>query len=573
MNAVLFLFFQRMRLPLITLITAYAVATVGFTLIPGVDDQGEPWRMSVFEAFYVVSYTGSTIGFGEVPYEFSQAQRLWTIASIYLTVFAWLFGIGSIIALLQDPTCRQVIERARLQRGVRRINEPFYIVCGYGDAGALLTGTLSSRHQRVVVIDSDRQRIDRLTVEDLGASVPAFCMDAREPAHLIEAGLRSRWCAGVLAVTGSDQTNLKIAITSKLLNHKAAVYARADRRATADNMRSFGTDHVLEPGVEFCRRLRLALTAADAFRLHHWLSSGPHASLPGTQMPPRGRWILCGYNPLGQALHQTLESLGVDVTVIDSGTEKENNLLPPGSVLGRGTEAPTLEEAGIRSAAAILALTRDDADNLSILVTARELNPKLFLAARENTGANHLLYEAAELDFIGRPSLVVAGSILSQISSPLFQTFIDLIEAEENEVSARLLQRLGHTTDEGPPQVRTVRISHRRSPAVSRALDHGETVLLEALCRDPRHRQALLPVVPLLLQRGDESWLCPEPDTALESGDRILFAGPPSAGPQLDKLLFMDRALRYVRTGEDHPEGWLWRRYRDHQNSSRSRVQ
>ncbi len=558
MNAVLFLFFQRMRVPLITLITAYAIATLGFTLIPGVDDQGEPWRMSVFEAFYVVSYTGSTIGFGEVPYPFSPAQRLWTIASIYLTVIAWLFAISTIIALLQDPTCRQVIEHARLQRSVRRIKEPFYIVCGYGDAGALLTHALSSRQQRTVVIDSDRNRIDRLIVEDLGASVPAFCMDARVPENLIEAGLQSRWCAGILAVTGSDQTNLKIAINSKLLNHRAPVYARADRRATAANMRSFGTDHVLEPGVEFCRRLRLALTAADTFRLHHWLSSGPHATLPGAEMPPQGRWVLCGYNPLGQALHQTLEDLGVDVTIIDNGAHDAK--LPPGSILGRGTEAPTLEEANIHDAQAILALTHDDADNLSILITARELNPELFLAARENAGSNHPLFEAAELDFIGRPSLVVAGLILSQISTPLFQKFIDLIEAEDNEVSARLLERLGHTADAGPPLLRTVRISHRRSPAVARALDDGEEVLLDALCRDPRRRQALLPVVPLLLNRGDESWLCPGPDIALVSGDRILFAGPRSAAAQLDKLLFMDRALNYVRTGEDQPGGQLWRR-------------
>lgn len=562
MNALLFLFFQRMRVPLIILIVAYAVATVGFTLMPGIDAEGQPWRMSVFEAFYVVSYTGSTIGFGEVPYDFSPAQRLWTIVSIYLTVIAWLFAIGSIIGLLQDPTFRQIIGRARLERSVSRINEPFYLVCGYGDAGALLTRALSRRQQRTVVIDASRERIDRLLVEDLGASVPAFCMDATEPENLVAAGLRSRWCAGVLAVTGSDQSNLKIAITSKLLNHKAAVYARADKRATADNMRSFGTDHVLEPIVEFCRRLRLSLTAPDTFRLHHWLSSGPKATLPGPQMPPRGRWILCGYNPLGQALLQTLQTLGVAVTVIDNGIHATE--LPPGSVLGRGTEGATLEQADIHGAAAILALTHDDADNLSILITARELNSELFLAARENAGANHPLYEAAELDYVGRPSLVVAGSILAQISSAQYQTFIDLIEAEagNNEVSARLLERLGHAAEEGPPLLRTVRISANRSPAISRALDDGEEVLLETLCRDPRRRQALLPVVPLLLSRGEEHQLCPGPDTRLQSGDRILFAGPHAAAAQLEKTLFMDRALRYLRTGEDQPGGWLWQRWR-----------
>jgi Trk K+ transport system NAD-binding subunit len=558
MQGVLFLFFQRMRVPLIVLITAYAIATLGFTLAPGVDDQGNPWRMSVFEAFYVVSYTGSTIGFGEVPYEFSPAQRLWTIVSIYLTVIAWLFSIGTIISILQDPMCRQALNRARLRRSVARIHEPFYIICGHGDAGHALTHALSGRQQRVVVVDSDPQRIDRLIAEDLGASVPAFCMDATVPENLMAAGLRGRWCAGVLAVTGNDQANLKIAITARLLNRKTAIYARADRPGTAANMRSFDTEHVLEPITEFCRRLTLALTAPDTFRLHHWLSSGPHAVLPGPEMPPKGRWILCGHGALGQALHQHLEALDMDVTVVDDDTRGSE--LPEGTVRGRGTEAHTLEEAGIRDARAVLALTGDDADNLSILITARELNPKLFLAAVENAGANHALYEAARLDYVGRPSLVVAGSILSQISSTQFRSFVELVEAEDNDVSARLLARLSHGGTERPPGLRTVRISARRSPAVVRAIDAGEEVQLENLCRDPRLRQALLPVVPLLLSRGEEDWLCPGPETILQPGDRILFAGPPSVAAQLEKVLFVDRALRYVRTGEDRPEGWIWRR-------------
>ena len=76
MPSVVPMILRRMRVPLVVLIVAYSIATVGFTLIPGVDDQGNPWRMSFFEAFYVVSYTGSTIGFGEVPYDFSAGQRM-----------------------------------------------------------------------------------------------------------------------------------------------------------------------------------------------------------------------------------------------------------------------------------------------------------------------------------------------------------------------------------------------------------------------------------------------------------------------------------------------------------------
>ena len=41
--------------------------------------------MSIFHAFYVMSYTATTIGFGEVPHPFNDAQRLWVTFAIYLS--------------------------------------------------------------------------------------------------------------------------------------------------------------------------------------------------------------------------------------------------------------------------------------------------------------------------------------------------------------------------------------------------------------------------------------------------------------------------------------------------------
>ena len=70
-SATIFLVMRRMRAPLIVLIVIFAISTLGLTLIPGQDAQGRPWRMGFFDAFYVMSYTASTIGFGEIPYPFT----------------------------------------------------------------------------------------------------------------------------------------------------------------------------------------------------------------------------------------------------------------------------------------------------------------------------------------------------------------------------------------------------------------------------------------------------------------------------------------------------------------------
>ena len=59
--------------------------------------------MSFFHAFYFMSYTATTIGFGEIPNAFSDGQRLWVTFCIYLVVVAWSYAIIVLVALLQAP--------------------------------------------------------------------------------------------------------------------------------------------------------------------------------------------------------------------------------------------------------------------------------------------------------------------------------------------------------------------------------------------------------------------------------------------------------------------------------------
>ena len=88
MSNVILIFLRRMRLPLILLILVYAIATLGLTQVPGVDTDGNQHYLSFFHAFYFVSFMGSTIGFGEIPYPFTDAQRAWVLVSIYTSVLA-----------------------------------------------------------------------------------------------------------------------------------------------------------------------------------------------------------------------------------------------------------------------------------------------------------------------------------------------------------------------------------------------------------------------------------------------------------------------------------------------------
>ncbi len=127
-----------MRAPLLLLVVSYAIALIGFVLIPGVNEVGKTIHLTFFQAFYILSYTATTIGFGEIPYPFTNDQRIWMTFSIYLTVVAWFYAIGTIIALFQDPALKQAITAANFKRAVEHLHEPFYLICGYGETGSEL---------------------------------------------------------------------------------------------------------------------------------------------------------------------------------------------------------------------------------------------------------------------------------------------------------------------------------------------------------------------------------------------------------------------------------------------------
>src|SRR4051795_9532901 len=246
-SSTIFLILRRMRVPLIVLIVIFAVSVLGLTLIPGVDAEGRPWRMGFFDAFYVMSYTATTIGFGELPYPFTYNQRMWVTISIYLSVIGWAYAIGSLLALIQDRSFRQALALQRFRRRVSRLAEPFVLVTGYGRAGELLGHALDGLGRRFVVLDASADRIDGLELDSFHADVPGLAADARDPGNLAVAGLGHPRCEAVVALTDDEEVNLGVVMAAALPRPDVPVIARATSRAMQERMADFGSPAVINP--------------------------------------------------------------------------------------------------------------------------------------------------------------------------------------------------------------------------------------------------------------------------------------------------------------------------------------
>ncbi len=552
-----FLVLRRMRAPLIVLIVIYAISVLGLTLITGVDAQGKPWSMGFFHAFYFMSYTATTIGFGELPYGFTDAQRMWVTFCIYLTVIGWAYAVGTLLGLLQDRGFRQALAVRGFARRVRRIRETYFLIAGYGQAGRLVGRALDARRVRFVVIDAADVRVDELALTDYRTDVPALAADAANPAHLQLAGIMRPDCIGVFALTDDEAVNLAVATAARLLRPDLRVVARCATRPVAERLKAIGTHFVVNPYDRFGDFLTLAIRGPATFRLMEWLTGTPGSELPPRREPPRGRWVVCGYGRFGREVTGDLERAGMEVTII----EKERQAVPdPRIIEGSGIEAEVLDRAGVASAVGLVAATDNDTSNLTVITAARKRNPDLYIVARQNRQVNAELYQAIAPDFLAVLSRVIAQECLAPLTTPLLVRFLDLATAEGDASSARLIARLEERCGRRVPIVWAVGLNPREAPAIARLLARpGVTLALGDLLRDPAERARTLPVVPLMIVRGDTTITAPADDVAVLPGDEILLAGRGEARNRLRGTLYRDPTRDYVLTGRYAPAGWLWR--------------
>jgi Trk K+ transport system NAD-binding subunit len=540
---IIWIVLRRLRTPFLILITTFSVSILGLVLIPGVDDSGHVYHMTFFDAFYFVSYMASTIGFGEAPYAFNYEQRIWVSFAIYFTVIGWFYGIGAIVALMQDESLRKALRRNTFRRHVKRLNAPFYIILGYNSITKSIIDRVNGYGYSVVVLDRNEDKIDELTLENFYPNVPAFVGEATNQQMLKIAGIHHKYCAGVISLFEDDMTNSQIATICKILNKKLDVIVKATSPQQVKHFENMGLDHVKNPFDIISKRIFYGITAPHIWLLEMWMY-GHILKLKKRDRFPEGRYIVYGYGRMGHAITSGLEKANIEYVTKDIITDdyiKEKNT----TIFGDDEDIKSLVELGVASSVCIIAATKDDLLNLTILNAAKQLNPNIFTIARENSLDDLNIFKAAKINKIYVVEKILADVTYNYIARPLADLFIIEARKKDEAWAEVIVNMLNNITGMNPMYFET-KLDEDNAYSLSLELNAGKDITLASLRRSREDRNNLLNIVYLLLKRENKVYLMPNSHMKLQIGDELLIVSDEENYEDFEYIVNNIYELEYV---------------------------
>jgi len=152
--------------------------------------------------------------------------------------------------------------------------------------------------------------------------------------------------------------------------------------------------------------------------------------------------IVCGYGRIGQILAKKLEANGIPFVVIDYNAERTEAAEFHGYLVktGNATDEEVLLSVGIDRANVLATVLPDDAANVFITLTARELNSKLRILARGELPSTEKKLRLAGADQVILPASISATRIADMIMHPATLDFLDQEDGRNtlNELLARV---------------------------------------------------------------------------------------------------------------------------------------
>lgn len=139
-------------------------------------------------------------------------------------------------------------------------------------------------------------------------------------------------------------------------------------------------------------------------------------------------YIICGCGRIGLLICRELASEKVQFVVVDNNAEVIQKIQDEGLIYCKGdaTQDKTLIEAGIKRAKGIVCVLPTDAENLYVILTAKELNNEIYILSRsEEEESEHRLIRAGA-DRVMSPYTLGGTRMAMAILRPAMLDFIEI---------------------------------------------------------------------------------------------------------------------------------------------------
>lgn len=148
----------------------------------------------------------------------------------------------------------------------------------------------------------------------------------------------------------------------------------------------------------------------------------------------KDHYIVCGLGRVGSQVARELASEGQHFVAIDKDPEKVKDAVAQGytAFVGDSSKEADLHKAKIEKAKGIVAALGDDSSNLFVTLTARQINPDLYIVARANREENITRIIRAGADKVGMPNQIGGFHMATMLMRPHVIDLLDTLSTNKS---------------------------------------------------------------------------------------------------------------------------------------------
>jgi len=151
-----------------------------------------------------------------------------------------------------------------------------------------------------------------------------------------------------------------------------------------------------------------------------------------------GHIIVCGFGRNGKQAMARLKSYKKNCVIIESAPELIEEIEADGEMLfvrGDATSDEVLLAAGIERASSLITTLPSDADNLYVVLSARQLNKECTIVSRASMDTSSKKLKVAGADNVIMPDKLGGAHMASLVTTPDIMEFIDRLSIEGESTS------------------------------------------------------------------------------------------------------------------------------------------